>query len=327
MEKQQDPIQASKEGQLENAGGSLSAVPPKQLFADDTPVQRQNKNGDKDHEQEQQQEQAPPGITMERANEVFQALQSLTFENSRGEQQQVPYHFPPDGCYARAHLMAQAMEGMGITSEKIFVMSQRQDGSGGLTVASDYSPTPNVPSITWRYHVAPVVNVIGEEGGVTRMVMDPSVSSRPLTVSEWIGLMSPDEFSERTVDEVQELANNNGGNPFVNGDNYYYFSPQEHFWPADFNATPQSADANMDSVRDTLTQYADQTVITEFIAAVRQQARAEAPGVEAVIQAGGRFPAELRPQVWTYFLSEINGDFKDAVSEEDFNRLRDFMNP
>lgn len=317
--------QSAGNGELmEPSQGTLSSAPPSQLFAG-PPAQLQDDN--ENENQLQPEQQGPQAITMERALEVFGQLASLTFENSRGEDTQVPYHFPPDGCYARAHLMAQAMEGMGIASEKVFVMSRKADGSGGLTVPSDYTIAPNENSITWRYHVAPVIRVINDAGETVRMVMDPSVSSTPLTVEAWIGLMSPEEFDERTLDQVQEMTQNNGGDLYPPGEDYYYFSPQEHFWPGDFNATEDSANANMDSVRDTMTQYADLTVATEFIASVRQQLRGNAASIEAILAAAQQIPPDFRARVWANYLPELTGALRGAVSPEDFTRLETFMNP
>lgn len=157
--------------------------------------------------------------------------------------------------------------------------------------------------------------------------MDPLVSSTPLSVQDWIGLTSPEKFDERTLDEVQEMTQNNGGDLYPPGDDYYYFSPQEHFWPGDFNATEESAEANMDSVRGTLTRYADLAVVTEFIAAVRQQLRAPATSVDAIIAAAHKIPPNSRRSVLALYVPELSGALRGAVSPEDFTRLEAFMNP
>ena len=50
--------------------------------------------------------------------------------------------------------------------------------------------TPNVKEgyVEWGYHVAPTVPVKRKDGTVTDMVIDPSLSNKPLTPAEWKGL-------------------------------------------------------------------------------------------------------------------------------------------
>jgi len=47
--------------------------------------------------------------------------------------------------------------------------------------------TPNVPGgkVAWVYHVAPIVDVQGDDGVVRTMVIDPSIFDHPVTVDEW----------------------------------------------------------------------------------------------------------------------------------------------
>ena len=40
--------------------------------------------------------------------------------------------------------------------------------------------------INWNYHVAPVVYVKGRRGKIQKMVIDPSVSNKPLSVDKWL---------------------------------------------------------------------------------------------------------------------------------------------
>src|SRR5262249_29148684 len=42
------------------------------------------------------------------------------------------------------------------------------------------------PMVTWTYHVAPVLHVRDTSGRVIEMVLDPSTSSGPIRLSQWL---------------------------------------------------------------------------------------------------------------------------------------------
>jgi uncharacterized Zn-binding protein involved in type VI secretion len=96
------------------------------------------------------------------------------------QQSDIAFKYPTDGCYARAHLMAQRMELMGLTPKKVW------------SFASDYADplwvnTPNHPAgkVSWGYHVAPTIPIRGTDGKVQDMVVDPSMFNQPATIDEW----------------------------------------------------------------------------------------------------------------------------------------------
>jgi hypothetical protein len=84
--------------------------------------------------------------------------------------------YPDDGCYARA-AMANRMfaKWNQPVPNKIFAF-------GNLTVKTDNSAQG---SVSWWYHVAPIVKVEGEA-----YVLDPSIEpERPLVLREWLNRM------------------------------------------------------------------------------------------------------------------------------------------
>ena len=94
-------------------------------------------------------------------------------------QPDITFKFPVDGCYARAHLMVQRMQAMGLTPGKAWTFAS--DPNDPLWVN-----TPNHPDgkVEWGYHVAPTIKV--DDNGVTRdVVVDPSMFDHPVTVDEW----------------------------------------------------------------------------------------------------------------------------------------------
>jgi hypothetical protein len=98
-------------------------------------------------------------------------------------QRRPAFLYPDDGCFVRAEYMGYECAGAGYPRpSKIFAF-------GNLSVATANAPSG---SVTWWYHVAPVVQVGGQP-----YVLDPSIEpTQPLTVSDWLSRMD-------TFDDVQ----------------------------------------------------------------------------------------------------------------------------
>lgn len=109
-------------------------------------------------------------ISEEYANELFREI---------ARDPAIPFNYPDDGCYARAHYMSRFLEDRGVISDKVFI-------EGQLRVN-----TPNHPQgfVEWRYHVAPVVKVRRGNQDVL-MVFDPSIFPRPVPVEEWVAIQT-----------------------------------------------------------------------------------------------------------------------------------------
>lgn len=115
-------------------------------------------------------------VSPERATALFAQLKA------RGD---IPFLYHEDGCFARAHQMAQALDDEGITVAKVFV-------HGNLRIRSPYSASRNAYSgelvdpgyIFWRYHVA-VALWVDSGDDKTLMVLDPSICGEPVSVEAW----------------------------------------------------------------------------------------------------------------------------------------------
>lgn len=122
-------------------------------------------------------------ISPERAQEVFDHLSANP---------DIPFDYPPDCCYARATEMVSMMENWGIQSRKVWTYAPR--GSALVPMTPQDNPVRFPPNtgrqVLWGYHVAPTVDVIQPDGSVQPMVIDPSLTSRPVTVNEWNQIMS-----------------------------------------------------------------------------------------------------------------------------------------
>ena len=104
-------------------------------------------------------------ITMKRARELFE---------QQKQRKDIAWNYQDDGCYARAHLMTRAFKDQGIISDKVWA---RGDFSMKAVDGRE---------IKWNYHVAPVVYVKKPSGRMAKVVIDPSVSDRPVSVNDWL---------------------------------------------------------------------------------------------------------------------------------------------
>lgn len=100
------------------------------------------------------------------ANRLFRE-----FKNNK----EIPFNYPIDGCYARAHAMARMAEDQNITMGKVFA-------EGYLRAQTEL---PNYPVVEWGWHVAPVAYVKTGPGEPELLVFDPSLFNEPVTVEEW----------------------------------------------------------------------------------------------------------------------------------------------
>lgn len=101
-------------------------------------------------------------------------------------QPDIAFAYPPDGCYARAHIMVQRMQAMGVTpSGKAWTFAPP---GHALHAQTDNDPDGYVE---WGYHVAPTVQVRNPDGTVGDRVIDPSLFDRPVTPQEWARVQQP----------------------------------------------------------------------------------------------------------------------------------------
>jgi hypothetical protein len=114
----------------------------------------------------------PAPIPWPQAREVFAQMQAM------GDR--IAFRFPTDGCYARAHLMAQQMRKFGLQPWKVW---SKANGKEPL-----FAKTKNHPRgyVIWGWHVAPVLRVTLNSGKEIWCVFDPSLWTRPCSIAEWL---------------------------------------------------------------------------------------------------------------------------------------------
>lgn len=97
--------------------------------------------------------------------------------------QDIPWNYPNDCCYNRAHVMAEQLQAAGVAVGKAWNYAPRLDQP--LRVNTSNDPKGYVE---WGYHVAPTVPVANADGSVQLMVLDPSIASGPITPDQWKAL-------------------------------------------------------------------------------------------------------------------------------------------
>jgi hypothetical protein len=237
----------------------------------------------------EEQELSPAG-----AARLFAVMAALTFTDANAAQSPVPFHYPVDGCYARAQMMAQVMTRAGIASARVFAASTVP--LEPIVAQSPYAadqPGGAPPVTRWAYHVAPVV---GET------VIDPSTQPGPVSVDAWLASVGVAAGTYNRFDSFADLQAHLAAPPPPGG--------EKNVWTTDRNTmfateapSPDSgrADAELAALDARMTAYVGLASVHEIAAAVRGALAAPAAAAADVIAAiRGGVPA-ARAVLWTQF--------------------------
>jgi hypothetical protein len=135
-----------------------------------------------------------PPVSSERATEIFNDMNSQTCAPCNPSSTCIPFLYPDDGCWIRAHLMAYKMQGYSPPEdpEKIYIHGCSLDPF-----------VPNHPDCRlpwkWSWHIAPTLMVSLPSGNEKR-VIDPSLVSGPVSETDWVNLNNP--LSKPKVDPL-----------------------------------------------------------------------------------------------------------------------------
>jgi len=116
-----------------------------------------------------------------RAQQIFDAMNATTCDPLTVPAPCIPFLYPDDGCWARAHEMCRLMLNMGVTPMKVWI-------EAGTRLHVD---TRNSPAcfVEWGWHVAPTLCVRGPGFFQTQpMVIDPSLFTTPVSKATWKGV-------------------------------------------------------------------------------------------------------------------------------------------
>ena len=112
-------------------------------------------------------------LTEQQAQERFDKFKS---------REDIPWDYPQDCCYNRAHVMAKELEAEGVEVGKVWNYAPPPSTGNALCVQTPHDPSGYVE---WSYHVAPTVPVMDSKGKISRMVIDPSITKCPITPDQW----------------------------------------------------------------------------------------------------------------------------------------------
>lgn len=117
-----------------------------------------------------------------KAQQVFDAMAATTCAPLTVPPPCIPFMYPDDGCWARAHEMCRLMINMGLSPRKVWI-----DHSSGHWL---HVNTRNNPQcyVEWGWHVAPILCVRGSFPSTQLMVIDPSLFTTPVSEGTWKGV-------------------------------------------------------------------------------------------------------------------------------------------
>jgi hypothetical protein len=120
-------------------------------------------------------ERAEKAVTQDQAEQIFNLVHGKNCVPQTPAPPCIPFMYPRDGCWARAHEMCRLIALDGFEARKVWIY-------GSLEVA-----TPNALDckVNWRYHVAPTILV--DTGSMSQVqVIDPSMFNAPVPQATWV---------------------------------------------------------------------------------------------------------------------------------------------
>lgn len=153
--------------------------------------------------------------SMTRAQQVFDAMSATSCDPLTVPAPCIPFLYPDDGCWARAHEMCRLMINMGLSPRKVWI-----DHSPGYWL---HVNTKNNPAcyVEWGWHVAPTLCVRGPKFFQTqRMVIDPSLFTTPVSEATWKGVQG-DPNATLTDTDATQFWHSGGPDPTYSSTNYW----------------------------------------------------------------------------------------------------------
>jgi hypothetical protein len=117
-----------------------------------------------------------------RAQQVFNAMAATSCDPLNVPPPCIPFMYPDDGCWGRAHEMCRLMIQMGVSPKKVWI---ERVAPGFLHVNTRNNPNCFVE---WGWHVAPTICVRRLWWWffwAREMVIDPSMFTTPMSKSAW----------------------------------------------------------------------------------------------------------------------------------------------
>jgi hypothetical protein len=150
-----------------------------------------------------------------KAQQVFNAMAATSCDPLTVPEPCIPFLYPDDGCWARAHEMCRLMINLGASPRKVWI-----DHSAEYWL---HVSTRNNPAcfVEWGWHVAPTLCVRGPKLLQTqRMVIDPSLFTTPVSKATWKGVQG-DPSATLTDTDASQFWHGGGDDPTYSNTNYY----------------------------------------------------------------------------------------------------------
>ena len=118
-----------------------------------------------------------------RAQQVFDAMAAATCNPVTVPPPCIPFMYPDDGCWGRAHEMCRLIVNMGVSPRKVWIQA-----AAGTYLHANTRNNPNC-YVEWNWHVAPTVCVRHWCFWLfaRQMVIDPALFMTPVTKATWQG--------------------------------------------------------------------------------------------------------------------------------------------
>ncbi|HEV3000112.1 MAG TPA: protein-glutamine glutaminase family protein [Solirubrobacteraceae bacterium] len=117
-------------------------------------------------------------VSPARAQEAFDAMSATSCNPNAVAAPCIPFLYPDDGCWGRAHEMCRLMRNMGLRPRKVWIQ-------GSLVAATRNNPNCKVH---WGWHVAPTLCVRGPRFWIRQpQVIDPALFDTPVSKATWKG--------------------------------------------------------------------------------------------------------------------------------------------
>lgn len=141
-------------------------------------------------------------VTKIRAQQIFNAMKATDCNPLTVTPPCIPFRYPDDGCWARAHEMCRLMTGMGMTPKKVWIRA-----SAGHWLHVDTRNSPNC-YVDWGWHVAPTLCVRGPSFFQAQtLVIDPSLFASPVSEASWKSLQGDPDATLTETDAIQYWPN------------------------------------------------------------------------------------------------------------------------
>jgi hypothetical protein len=146
-------------------------------------------------------------LSTTRAQQVFDAMAATSCNPLTVPPPCIPFLYPDDGCWGRAHEMCRLMINMGLSPRKVWI-----DHSAGYWL---HVNTKNNPQcyVEWGWHVAPTLCLRGPGWFQTvRMVIDPSLFTTPVSETTWKSVQG-DPGASLTDTDASVFSHGGGTDP------------------------------------------------------------------------------------------------------------------